>query len=111
MKVSELIHKGEFNVINVGENLEQEIAVPYCCDLLSIAMSKLPTDAAWVTVMGNVNTLAVAALTDAACIILAEGIDLDEAAKAKAKEQRITVLKTDMPIFDAALRIYHYLHA
>lgn len=111
MKVSELFHKGEFQIINLGENSDQEIGVPYCCDLLSIAMSKLPADAAWVTVMGNVNTLAVAALTEAACVILAEGIDLDEAAKLKAKEQGITVLKTDMPIFDAALRIYHYLHA
>ena len=74
-------------------------------------MGKMPAGAAWVTVMGNVNTLAVAALADAACIILAEGSRLDEMACTKAREQEITVLLTDLPIFDAALWIYQQLHA
>ena len=37
-------------------------------------MSKAPENGAWVTVMGNKNTLAVASLADVSCIILAEGI-------------------------------------
>ena len=83
----------------------------YCCDLLSLAMGNMPAGSAWVTVMGNVNTLAVASLADAACIILAQGSTLDENALEKAKEQKITVLQTQMPIFDAALTVYRYLHA
>jgi AICAR transformylase/IMP cyclohydrolase PurH len=61
--------------------------------------------------MGNINTLAVAALADAACIILAEGSILDEAAQKKAKEKGITVLLTGLSIFDAALLIHQKLHA
>lgn len=98
-------------MLNEGDNPEREITVPYCCDLLSIAMGRMPSGSAWVTVMGNINTLAVATLVDAACIILAEGSLLDEPAQNKAKAQGITVLVTELPIFDAALIIYRHLHA
>lgn len=111
MTVFELLNKGDFKVVNEGNDTSREIKEPYCCDLLSIAMGRMPADAAWVTVMGNINTLAVAALTDAACIILAEGSELDEPAFNKAKEKGITVMGTDRPIFDAALLIYRQLHA
>lgn len=111
MKVCDLYQIGSFKVLNKGNNSEREISLPYCCDLLSVAMGRMPADSAWVTVMGNVNTLAVAALADAACIILAEGSQLDEPALNKAKHQEITVLTTELPIFDAALLIYQRLHA
>ncbi len=111
MTLQELINKEIFKVINIGENLDKVISKPFCCDLLSFAMSKAPADSVWVTVMGNVNTLAVAALADIACIILAEGVVLDIPAQNKAKEQKITVLSTDKPIFDTSLMVYHMLYA
>jgi hypothetical protein len=61
--------------------------------------------------MGNVNTLAVASLADAACIVLAEGSHLDEPAMNRAKEQEMTVFETSLPIFEAALKIYQKQHA
>ena len=87
----------------------REIRRVYCCDLLSVAMGHAPADSAWVTVMGNINTLAVVALTDAACVVLAGGARLDEAALAKARQQQITVLATELPIFEAALAVHGLL--
>lgn len=110
MTVRELINKHVFQVIIEGEALDKSISKPFCCDLLSIAMSKAPVDSAWVTVMGNINTLAVATLTDVACIILAEGAILDNAALEKGKQQQITVLCTEQSIFDAALTIHGLIH-
>lgn len=110
MKVCDLIQEDNFKVLNEGEDSQREILMPYCCDLLSIAMGKMPADSAWVTVMGNMNTLAVAALADASCIILAEGSHLDEPAQNKAREQGIWVFQTELPIFDAALIVYQKLH-
>lgn len=107
--VDQLIKSGLFALVNEGEDTQREITVPFCCDLLSVAMGKAPAGCAWVTVMGNMNTLAVASLTDAACVIMAEGCSLDETAQAKAKIQGITVLKTELPIFAAALAIYQKL--
>lgn len=111
MTVQQLLDSGKFKVINTGDRREREITTPFCCDLLSIAMGRAPEGCAWVTVMGNMNTLAVASLADAACIIMAEGAVLDEMAMKKAKEQEITVLDTELPIFDAALKVYQMLNA
>lgn len=111
MTVKELIDSNLFILVNQGEDMEREITKPFCCDLLSIAMGRAPEGCAWVTVMGNMNTLAVASLTDAACVIMAEGAALDEAADKKAAEQGITVLKTELPIFEAALEIWKGLNS
>lgn len=110
MTVQELINKEIFRVVNLGDNRDKAITSPFCCDLLSVAMSKAPADCAWVTVMGNINTIAVASLTETACIILAEGIVLDNTSVEKAKAQGITVLSTEKPIFEAALAVSLYLH-
>jgi predicted transcriptional regulator len=105
MKVQTILELPDCRVLAAGCP-EREITRIFCCDLLSIAMSKAPAGGVWVTVMGNRNTLAVASLTDTACIILAEGVTLDEGTAAKAKEEGIAVLTTELPVFDMALRIH-----
>lgn len=110
MTVQQLVDNGMFALVNPGDDPSRGITVPFCCDLLSVAMGRAPAGCAWVTVMGNINTLAVAALADAACVIMAEGTMLDEAALNKAKQQGIAVLKTELPVFEAALAIYKWLH-
>ena len=107
MKVFELSKLEQFTSLSLSK--DSDITGVFCCDLLSIAMGKAPSGSAWVTVMANVNTLAVASLTDVACIILAEGVTFDNTLIEKAKEEGIAVLKTDLPIFDAALLINNLL--
>ena len=109
MTIQGLWDSGLFKHVNEGEDMDREITKPFCCDLLSIAMSKAPAGGAWVTVMGNMNTLAVAALSDMACVIMAENAHLDQTAMNKARVQGITVLETELPIFDAALKIHQLL--
>ena len=97
--------KNLFKVENTGDNLDAEITKPFCCDLLSVAMGKAPAGSCWVTVMANMNTLAVAVLTEVACIVLAEGMKLDDTCLQKAVQQGITVFQTAEPVFDAALKV------
>ena len=105
MRLQTIFELPGFRVLAEGDP-GREISRVFCCDLLSIAMGKAPADGVWVTVMGNRNTLAVASLTDTACIVLAEGVSLDEATLKQAREEGIAVLSTDLPVFDAALKIY-----
>ncbi|OUQ21294.1 hypothetical protein B5E84_02745 [Lachnoclostridium sp. An14] len=109
MTVKDLMDTGKFQVVSPGDDTERVIEKVFCCDLLSVAMGRAPSGCAWVTVMGNMNTLAVASLTDAACVILAEGAALDEVAEKKAAQQGITVLATEEPIFETAMGIYQSL--
>ena len=110
MTVEELIGKELFKVVAEGDDLSRQVTGIFCCDLLSVAMGRAPSDSAWVTVMGNVNTIAVATLADVSCVIMAEGAALDEVARARAKEQGVTVLATEEPVFEAALKVHQELH-
>lgn len=106
MTVKEISEKFPFKVLNTSDSADQRgIGSVYCCDLLSIAMSRMTEDAAWVTVMSNMNTLAVASLTDVSCVILAEGVAVEDNMLVKAKEQGIALFSTELPVFDAALMI------
>ncbi len=108
MLLKNLMEKTEFEVINKG-NTDIEISKPFCCDLLSIAMGKAPAGAVWVTVMGNVNTIAVASLAEVACVIFAEGVKPDDVAIEKAKTENITLLASKEPIFETATKITEYI--
>lgn len=108
MKLQELLNKINFKIVTNTQK-ECDITSVFCCDLLSVAMGKAPADGVWVTVMGNVNSIAVATLADIAFIVLAEGAELDETALEKAKSQDVCVLKTDLPIFQAAKLIDSFL--
>ena len=105
MKIKDIYELPDCRFLVKGDP-EREISRVFCCDLLSIAMSKAPAGGVWVTVMGNKNTLAVASLTDTACIVLAEGVSLDDSTLAKAGEEGIAVAATELPVFDMALQIY-----
>ncbi len=60
---------------------------------------------------GQCQHLAVATLADVSCVVMAEGVELDETARARAKEQGVTVLATEEPVFEAALNIYRELES
>lgn len=111
MKVKELPEKMGLEIINEGNNFDADITRPACCDLLSIAMGNLPDGCAWVTVMSNINTLAVASLTDAACVILALGTAVTDEFTAKAASTGISVLRGKGGIFETALEVQKLLDA
>jgi len=107
-------------VHNIGEHLAlpllageestgREVTSVYCCDLLSLVMGRAPADSAWVTVMGNVNAIAVAALADVSCIVLAEGVQPDAAALEKARENHIALLTSHRPVYPTAKAIEELL--
>lgn len=77
----------------------------YCGDLLSWVMGRAKADDVWLTVMGNVNTIAVAALTDVSAIVITESAVLDKDALMRAEQQGIAVYSTDMPTYETALAV------
>ena len=87
----------------------KEITGVYCCDMLSVAMSKAPAGACWVTVVSNLNTLAVASLTDCACVIIAGGVAVGDDVKGKAESEGISVFTSEEPVFETALAVHKLL--
>ena len=74
-------------------------------DLLSWVMGRAPADSAWLTVMGNINSIAVATLADCACIILVENAALDDNAREKADMHGVNILTTPMNSYKLAVEI------
>jgi hypothetical protein len=73
--------------------------------LVSWVMGRALPDSAWITVMGNVNAVAVAVLADVACVVLAEDAPLDDAAREKAEAQGVTILQSGQSIYRLAVAL------
>ena len=109
MTVKELTEQCPFEIVHLG-NPDAVLTEPYCCDLLSIAMGNAPAGSAWCTVMSNMNSLAVAALAEASCVILCNNVSVGDNMKLKAVSENINVLRTPDSIFTTALEVYKKLH-
>lgn len=77
----------------------------YICDLLSWVMSHAQKGDAWITVLTNVNVPAVAMMTDVACVIIPEGIEVEELTLKKANENAITIISSQHSAFEICKRI------
>ena len=77
MTVSELCEACGFSPLVMPEP-EREVKGAYIGDLLSWVMGRAECDNAWITIMSNINVIAVASLADVACVILSEGVTLEE---------------------------------
>lgn len=104
MKVKDLAENYDFEAITLPDG-DREIDGVYIGDLLSWVMGRANSDNAWITIMSNVNILAVASLADTSCIILAEGVTLEEDVIKTALDKEINILKTDMDIYNVAVTL------
>lgn len=104
MKIKELTEKLGLSVLCEGDP-ERECTGCYCGDLLSWVMSRAKENDIWLTVMGNVNAVAVAVLTDCACIVLTENSALDGDAQMRALQQGVTILRSDKNAYELSVLI------
>lgn len=109
MTVKNLIDALQLTVLTEGD-LSTEVTGCYCGDLLSWVMSRAEAGDAWLTVMGNVNSVGVAVLADTACIVLTENAALDADAEKRAKENNVTILTTEKNAYHTAIGIYELLN-
>jgi serine kinase of HPr protein (carbohydrate metabolism regulator) len=94
MKIKDIVEKMDLKVLCCKDNLEKEIEDVYCCDLLSWVMSHAKKNSVWITVLVHPNIIAVAQLLEFACIIIPEGISVEEITLSKAAQENIPVLQT-----------------
>ena len=102
MTVSDFVNKNALTVITMPEP-DREIKGCYIGDLLSWVMGRAEENDAWITIMSNANTVAVASLTQVACVILAENVELGSDIVKTAEQNGINVLKSELSSFQTAL--------
>jgi predicted transcriptional regulator len=109
MKLNDFVERCQLQVLTCPDQLEREVTGCYIGDLLSWAMGKVQSGDAWLTVMGNVNAVAVSVLADAACIILVDKASLDEEARLKAEQQEVVILSSEQGAYPLAIEISEML--
>ena len=105
MRLKDFVEKYQLKVVTAGELPEREVAGCYIGDLLSWVMSKARKDNVWITVQTNANIVAVASLTDAACVIVSEGIEIEESTVRKAEMQDVVLLSSPKTSYEIAKEI------
>ena len=106
MTVSGLVKELNLTVLTDKDFADREVSGCYVGDLLSWVMGRAEQDSAWITIMSNINIVAVAALVDMACIILAEGVAVDKEVVDKANSQGIIILSADKNSYELAVAIH-----
>ncbi|MBQ7828018.1 MAG: hypothetical protein IJZ80_02815 [Clostridia bacterium] len=81
---------------------EREFSGVYIGDLLSWVMGRAKSDNVWITIMSNINIVAVASLADVACIILAEGVTVDENVRTTAEAKGINLYSSEKTAYELA---------
>ena len=84
---------------------DREISGIYIGDLLSWVMGRAKADDAWITIMSNINIVAVASLADVACIILAEGVNLDSSVVETARAKGVNIITSQLPAYETAVAL------
>ena len=104
MKVREIAEKAELKILSMPDP-EREVIGAYMGDLLSWVMGRAGGSNAWITIMSNINVVAVASLADVSCVILSEGVELEEDVLNAAKEKGINILSTNLPSYETAIAL------
>ena len=103
MKVKDLLAHGF--VAKALPDGDRVIDGVYIGDLLSWVMGRAQMDNAWITIMTNMNVVAVASLADTSCVILAEGVDVPDDVIAPAEAKDVNVIVSDEPIYETAVKL------
>ena len=100
MKVSELqaLIGAEHLTPEITE--DREITCGYTCDLLSWVMAHGDEGMAWVTVQTHLNVIAVAVLSDMACVVRPENIRMEADSLQKARDEGMAVLTSPLTAYE-----------
>lgn len=104
MTVNELAEKLSLSPLSVADASREATGV-YIGDLLSWVMGRAQSGDVWITIMSNINVVAVAALADVACILLAEDVVPEEKVIQTAKEKGINLYTSPKTAFELAVAL------
>jgi len=105
ISVNDLAQKLGLSAHNLDDG-DREVTGGYAGDLLSWVMGRAVSGDAWVTIMSNINVIAVAQLTDVACVILAEGVEPGEDLITAAEMRGVNLFSSKEPTFALCGKIH-----
>ena len=108
MTVNELLAATGWKSVILPDG-DREITGGYCGDLLSWVMGRADSGDCWFTIMSNKNVVAVAQLTDVACVVFTEDVEPDAEMIAAAQSHDINLLISPLATYAAAAKLSELL--
>jgi hypothetical protein len=106
MKLRDLVKEFGLDVKAGSGNLNQEVTGGYASDLLSDVLAHAEDGALWVTLHIHQNIVAVASHKGLSGIVLVQGRQPEKDTIAKAEEEDIPIMVTELPAFELVGRLY-----
>ncbi len=88
---------------------EREVSGAYAGDLLSWVMGRASEGNAFVTIMTNLNVIAVASLRDLSCVIFAEGVAVPQEVLDAAAAKEVNLLQSGLPTYETCATLSRWL--
>ena len=110
MKLGDIVEKLSLEVKTGKEGLQNDVTGAYVSDLLSDVMANSNDGNIWITLQTHLNIVAVAGLKNLAGIIIVGNRKPLEEVLQKAEEEKIVVMITSLPAFEAAGKLYQLLN-
>jgi len=95
----------ELGLVRLSGTEDRVIASCYISDMLSRVLGGCTTDGVLITVQTSLNMVAVAVMTEAACVILPEGLTISDSVAEKANEEDLTIYSSKETAFELATKI------
>ncbi len=106
MKLNDLVKEFGLDVKAGSGNLDQEVTGGYVSDLLSDVLAHADDGTLWVTLHIHQNIVAVASHKGLSGIILVQGRAPETDTVAKAEEENIPIMVTELSAFELVGRLY-----
>ena len=100
MQVKEFVEKTSFTVKASKKALEKEITGVFVGDLLSWVMGNCEENQVWITVQSHLNIVAVAALKEISCLVIAQSAEVEDELINKAIEEDIALCMCDLSAYE-----------
>ena len=108
MNQNDLANKLGLVAINDIED-KKDVTGCYVGDLLSFVMGRANPGDLWITVMNNINIVAVGVMADVSCIVLCEDVNADDDVIQRATEKGIMIYKSPLTAFELSKEIGKYI--
>jgi putative Mn2+ efflux pump MntP len=102
MTLHNLTELNYLNLLTALPDPSRVITGGICCVLLSWVMAKGQPGMAWITVQTHSNIIAVAVLLELGCIIVPEGIEVEEDTLRKADDEGVPVFQARQSAYGLA---------
>ncbi len=106
MKLNDLVKEFGLDVKAGSGRLDREVTGGYVSDLLSDVLAHADDGVLWVTLHIHQNIVAVASHKGLAGIVLVQGRVPEKDTVAKAEEENIPIMVTDLSAFELVGRLY-----